>query len=137
MSQRKIYRLSRYGLNLLKTNAVVSDFNKKRYQQISLLLDTGSSFTILPHQVLEHLGYNLSQPIRYQSITTGKGNTSPLPVIRVTWLNCLGQLMEDFEVVVYDIPKNLQVNGLLGMDFLTQTKAVISLESREVYFKND
>ena len=136
MSQKKIYRLSRYGINLLKANAVVSSFNKKRYQQISLLLDTGSSFTILPRQILENLGYNLSQPIRYQAITTGKGNTPPLPVIKVVWLNCLGQLMENFEVIVYDIPKNLQVNGLLGMDFLTQTKAVILLDSGEVYFKD-
>lgn len=136
MSQKKIYRLSRYGINLLKTSAIVGGFKTKRYQQISLLLDTGSSFTILPRQVLEHLGYSLSYPLRYQDITTGKGDTSPLPVIQVFWLNCLGQLMENFEVVVYDIPKNLQVNGLLGMDFLIQTKAVIFLDSGEIYFKD-
>ncbi len=136
MSQTKIYRLSHYGINLLKANAVVSGFEKKRYQKISLLLDTGSSFTIIPRQILENLGYNLSQPIRYQAITTGKGNTSPLPIIKVSWFNCLGQLIENFEVLVYDIPKNLQVNGLLGMDFLRQTKAVISLDTGEVYFKD-
>ncbi len=85
MSQSKVYRLSYYGINLLKANAVVGGFKKKRYQKISLLLDTGSSFTILPHQILANLGYDLTQPIRYQAITTGKGNTSPLPIIKVSW----------------------------------------------------
>lgn len=56
-------------------------------------------------------------------------------IYKVVWLNYLGQLMENVEVVVYDIPKNLQVNGLLGMDFLTRTKAIILLDSGEVYFK--
>ncbi len=136
MNQKKIYHLSHYGINLLKTKAVVCGLNQKPYQHLSLLLDTGSSFTILPRQVLEYLEYNLSQPIRYQSITTGQGNTSPLPVIRVVWFNCLGHLMEDFEVIVYNLPKTLQVNGLLGMDFLKQTKAVISLDNGEIYFKD-
>ncbi len=136
MSQKKIYRLSRYGINLLKTKAVISDVNQKRYQYFSLLIDTGSSFTILPRRVLEHLGYNLDQPIRYQSLITGQGNTSPLPIIRVVWLNCLGHLIEDFEVIVYDIPNTLQVNGLLRMDFLKQTKAILSLEQGEIYFKS-
>ncbi|MGK7899068.1 MAG: aspartyl protease family protein [Xenococcus sp. (in: cyanobacteria)] len=134
MSQKKFYRLSRYGINLLRTQAVVRSLDGKRYQHLSLLIDTGSSFTILPRRVLEYLGYNLSQPIRYQSLTTGQGNTSPLPIIRVNCFNCLGHLMEDFEVIVYEIPNALQVNGLLGMDFLKQTKAIILVDKGEVYF---
>ena len=66
MSQKKIYRLSRYGINLFKTNTLVGGFNQNCYQRIYLLLDTGSSFTILPRQVLKHLGYNLTHPLRYQ-----------------------------------------------------------------------
>jgi aspartyl protease family protein len=134
MSQKKIYRLSRYGINLLRTQAVVSSSDRKRYQYLSLLIDTGSSFTILPRRVLERLGYNLSQSIRYQSLTTGQGKTSPLPIIKIAGFNCLGHLIEDFEVIVYDIPNTLQVNGLLGMDFLKHTKAIISVDKGEIYF---
>lgn len=133
MSEGKFYYLSRYGLNLFRANAVISGYSKKSYQQVSLLLDTGSSFTILPRPVLQHLGYDLKQPIRYQTITTAQGNTSA-PVIEVRWFNCLGQLMEKFQVVAYNLPNNIRVNGLLGMDFLTQTKAVISIETGEIYF---
>lgn len=133
MSQGKSYYLSRYGLNLFRANAVISGYSKKSYQQVSLLLDTGSSLTIIPRQVLQHLGYDLKQPIRYQKITTAKGDTSA-PIIEVRWFNCLGQLMENFEVVAYNIPNNIRVNGLLGMDFLTLTKAVISIETGEISF---
>jgi len=93
MAEGKIYRLSRYGLNLFRANAVISGYNQKSYQKVSLLLDTGSSFTILPRPVLEYLeylGYNLKLPICYQTITAAKGNTSALPVIEVRWFNCLG-----------------------------------------------
>jgi aspartyl protease family protein len=135
MAEGKIYRLSRYGLNLFRANAVISGYNQKSYQKVSLLLDTGSSFTILPRPILEYLGYNLKFPIRYQTITTAKGNTSALPVIEVRWFNCLGQIIENFEVVAYNLPNNIRVNGLLGMDFLTQTKAVISIDTAEVKFK--
>lgn len=135
MSKKKIYYLSRHGNNLLKTNAVIFAENKKRYQKVSLLLDTGSSFTILPQKILEQLGYNLQNPIRYKSITTGKGNTQPLPMIKINTFNCLGQKIENFEVIVYDLPSNLQVNGLLGMDFLTTRKAIINLYKTELYFQ--
>lgn len=134
MAQGKSYHLSRYGLNLLRVNAVISGYNQKSYQRVSLLLDTGSSFTVLPRPVLEHLGYNLKYPIRHQTITTGKGNTSALPVIEIHWFNCLGQLIENFEVVAYSIPNNIRVNGLLGMDFLTKTKAVIFIETGKISF---
>jgi len=68
MTGRRVYRLSRYGLHLLKTRAVISSYSQQSYQQVSLLLDTGSSFTILPYPVLEHLGYNLEEPLRQQTI---------------------------------------------------------------------
>jgi aspartyl protease family protein len=135
MNQKKSYKLFRHGVNLLKVNATLSGINKNSYQRVSLLVDTGSSFTIFPRSILEYLGYDLNNPIRCQSITTGQGLTSPLPFIQVAWFNCLGQLLNNFEVIAYDIPTNLQVNGLLGMDFLTRCKAVISLTSREIYFE--
>lgn len=133
MSEGKIYYLSRYGFNLFRTNATIGGYSRKSYQRVSLLLDTGSSFTIVPRQILQHLGYDLKQPIRYQTITTAQGDTSA-PVIAVRWFNCFGQLMEKFEVVAYNLPNNIRVNGLLGMDFLTQTKAVILIETGKIYF---
>jgi aspartyl protease family protein len=135
MKRTKRYRLSRYGTNLLKVNATVGGLILGDYQQVNLLIDTGSSFTILPVRVLSELGYDLSNPVRRISITTGQGVTPPLPVINVRWLNCVGQLSENFEVIAYRIPPNLQVNGLLGMDFLCRHHAIISTAEAQIYFR--
>ncbi|WP_013324681.1 retropepsin-like aspartic protease [Gloeothece verrucosa] len=136
MSQQKRYSLLPYGVNLFKVKAVIGGTRKGFSGRVTLLVDTGSSFTILPVQVLQQLGYNLSQPSRRRSIITGQGRTPPLPVVPVSWFNCAGQLIENFEVVAFDIPAGLQVNGLLGMDFLLSCRAVISLAQAEIYFQN-
>jgi aspartyl protease family protein len=136
MSYRKRrYHLSRYGNNQLKISASVGGINRGAFGRVSLLVDTGSSFTILPVRVLSELGYDLSNPVRRISITTGRGVTPPLPVINVRWLNCVGQLSENFEVIAYRIPPNLQVNGLLGMDFLCRHHAIISTAEAQINFR--
>ncbi|MDJ0580099.1 hypothetical protein [Crocosphaera sp.] len=43
----------------------------------------------------------------------------------------------DFEVITYDLPRQLQVSGVLGMDYLQQRKAVISLHNATIYFENE
>lgn len=136
MSQQKRYSLLPYGVNLFKVKAVIGGTRRGFSGRVTLLVDTGSSFTILPVEILQQLGYNLSQPSRRQSITTGQGSTPPLPVVTVSWFNCAGQLIENFEVVAFDIPAGLRVNGLLGMDFLLSCRAVISIAQAEIYFQD-
>ena len=51
MSQIKRYTLSRYGANLFKVNATVGSAYKSDCQRVSLLVDTGASYTILPARV--------------------------------------------------------------------------------------
>ncbi|ACK71621.1 hypothetical protein PCC7424_3221 [Gloeothece citriformis PCC 7424] len=84
MNQQKHYSLLPYGVNLFKLKAVVGGTRKGFSGRVTLLVDTGSSFTILPVEILEQLGYNLNKPIRRQSITTGQGSTAPLPVVTVS-----------------------------------------------------
>ena len=84
MTFSKHYSLTRYGVNLVKVNATIGSVYKNDFQRLSLLIDTGASFTLIPKLILEDLGYNLKNPIRYQSIVTGQGKTNPLPVIQVS-----------------------------------------------------
>lgn len=128
---QKAYRLSRHGQNLFKVSASVGGIENSGFVRVSLLLDTGASFTILPAQPLNELGYDLQNPLRRQEIITGKGKISA-PVISLSWFNCVGQKIDNFEVVAYDIPPNLLVNGLLGMDFLCQCQAIISIGEAEI-----
>jgi predicted aspartyl protease len=139
MTFQKRYSVARYGINLLRVNATIGSekrsIEKSRFRRISLLVDTGASLTIIPKLILEDLGYDLNNPIRYQSIITGQGKTKPLPVIQLSWFNSMGQFIEDFEVITYQLPRQLQVSGVLGMDYLRQCKAVISVYSAEIYFE--
>ncbi|MGK7944949.1 MAG: retropepsin-like aspartic protease [Microcystaceae cyanobacterium] len=136
MTFSKHYSLTRYGVNLVKVNATIGSVYKNDFQRLSLLIDTGASFTLIPKLILEDLGYNLKNPIRYQSIVTGQGKTSPLPVIQVSWFNSMGQFIENFEVIAYQLPTQLQISGVLGMDYLTQCKAVIYVHRAVIYFES-
>lgn len=131
---QKVYRLLRYGQNLLAVQATVGSREGGDFVRVRLLVDTGSSFTILPVQVLQNLGYDTRNPLRRQELVTGQGRIY-VPVINVSWFNCVGQLIEKFDVVAHDIPPTLRIDGLLGMDFLTRFQAVISVGGAEIRFQ--
>lgn len=131
---QKVYRLLRYGQNLLAVQATVGSREGGDFVRVRLLVDTGSSFTILPVQVLQNLGYDTRNPLRRQELVTGKGIIYA-PVINVSWFNCVGQFIENFDVFAHDIPPNLRIDGLLGMDFLTRFQAVISVGDAEIRFE--
>ncbi len=125
---QKSHGLYPHGKNLLSTRAMIGGLQKKNHHRVKLLVDTGASFTMLPVQLLQYSGYDIKHPIREENIVTGKGIIKA-PVIQVSWFNCLGQTLKNFEVIAYNIPANLRVDGVLGMDFLRYFRAVILLEN--------
>lgn len=133
-AREKVYRLLRYGQNLLAVQATIGSREGGDFVRVRLLVDTGSSFTILPVKVLQNLGYDTRNPLRRQELVTGQGRIYA-PVINVSWFNCVGQLIQDFEIVAHDIPPNLRIDGLLGMDFLTRFGAVISVGDAQIRFQ--
>ncbi|MEB3831767.1 retropepsin-like aspartic protease [Phormidium sp. CCY1219] len=131
---QKAYRLSRHGKNLLKVQAMAGGMQKGDFARVKLIIDTGSSFTILPVQVVETLGYDTQNTRFREEIITGKGKINA-PVIQLTWFNCVGQILYDFPIVAYNIPARLRVDGLLGMDFLQSCQAVLSIHNAEITCK--
>ncbi len=98
---------------------------------VRLLVDTGSSFTIVPPRVITNIGCDLDSAPRRYRITTGSGKISA-PVVRVPWFNCIGKTVRDFELVAYDVPPGLRVDGLLGMDFLDRFGVTIAIADRQI-----
>jgi aspartyl protease family protein len=131
VTSKKFYPLQRQG-NLLWVRAAVGS-NDGSAIVVRLLVDTGSSFTVLPTRVVEALGCNLLQPLRIIA-TVGASGTINAPMVAVPWLNCLGQRIESFSVVAYTIPAAAFVDGLLGMDFLSSCKAIITIANAEIRF---
>ncbi|MBE9188127.1 retropepsin-like domain-containing protein [Microcoleus sp. LEGE 07076] len=131
---QKVYRLLRYGQNLLAVQATVGSREGGDFVRVRLLVDTGSSFTILPVQALQNLGYDTRNPLRRQELVTGQGRIY-VPVINVSWFNCVGQLIENFEIVAHDIPPNIRIDRLLGMNFLTRFQTVISVANAKIRYQ--
>ncbi len=129
MSSRIIYPLQRSG-NLFFLRASVSGINGDALR-IRLLVDTGSSYTTLPRQVLEDLGYVLSATTPQLSIMTASG-MGRAPRLAIAAFNCLGKTQINFPIVALDLPFNPLMSGLLGMDFLSQTAAVIDIKKAEI-----
>jgi aspartyl protease family protein len=98
---------------------------------LRLLLDTGSSYTVLPVEVVEALGCETSRPL-YRVRMVAAGGIIVASVVAVPWFHCLGLRVEDFPVAAHTLPPEAFVDGLLGMDFLLRCGAVISTRDGEV-----
>jgi aspartyl protease family protein len=70
---------------------------------VKLLVDTGSSYTILPFEILEAIGCNPSSAKEKIRIGTANGYIIA-PAVRVEWLHCLGHRINDFRVVAHTLP---------------------------------
>jgi predicted aspartyl protease len=129
MSQRRMFSLQRCG-NLLCLKASVRGPSGDP-RVVRLLVDTGSSYTVVPVPVLRDIGYSTDALGKTVSIMAA-GGILRSPVIAVLEFNCLGQAAIDFPVVAMNVPFNPVFNGILGMDFMTRYRSVIDLEKAEI-----
>jgi len=84
---------------------------------VTLILDTGSSFTYLPWRVLEAIGYDPGTSKEKIKVVTPSGVEIPAKV-KVKRIRALGRSIEDIDVLCHDLPPEAKVDGLLGLNFL-------------------
>jgi predicted aspartyl protease len=118
----RIYPVQKSG-NLFIVKASIGRSNAPP-SILQLLIDTGATQTGLPIDFLTDIGCPTTGKTPQRTITTGNG-VIQVPIVQVPWLNCLGQRVEDFPVLALQLPVSRYINGILGMDFLTQFQAVI------------
>lgn len=88
-----------------------------RIRVVSLLIDSGSAYTIVSWEVLLSLKLDPpTSPVR-RPILTASG-LLVLPEVEVDECHSLGQIVERFPVLAHTVPLGSQVDGLLGMNFL-------------------
>ncbi len=124
-----IYRVQRQQ-NILWLRAAVRGSNNTPLL-VKLLIDTGASYTVLPRKILQRIGCNLNQPLGNKKIVTANG-VIVVPIVAVPRLNSLALKQENYPVVALDLPANSFTEGLLGMDFLCEVKAVIDVARGEI-----
>ena len=118
----RIYPVQKSG-NLFIVKASIGRSNAPP-SILQLLIDTGATQTGLPIDFLRDIGCPTTSTTPQRTITTGNG-VIQVPIVQVPWFNCLGQRVEDFPVLALQLPVSRYINGILGMDFLTQFQAVI------------
>ena len=95
--------------------------------ELKMVLDTGATNTTIDSNALYLLGYNLKDNIGTVEIETANGIIET-EVFAVGRFSLLGQTKEKFQVQVYDFLAHgifSDYNGLLGLDFLVDTKFCI------------
>lgn len=89
-----------------------------RYSQtVHLALDTGATYTMIPWQIAEALGYAPEVAEDRIHITTASG-TEKVPLISVDSFAISGAKVSNLKVAVHDLPEKSRVDGLLGLNFL-------------------
>lgn len=129
VKKTKSYKLIRRGKILLVRATFGGE--KRKVVDVRLLVDTGSTYTILPIESVERLGYDTLHPIRKERLIAASGIIWA-PVIQLSWFNCLGVTLKNFQAIAHTLPPGILADGLLGMDFLTQCKATISIADAKI-----
>jgi hypothetical protein len=64
-------------------------------------------------------------------ITTGNGIIN-VPIVKVAWINCLGEQVTQFPVLGLQLPVSGYINGILGMDFLVRFQAIVNIGKGQI-----
>ena len=107
---------------IIKISAIFSVSSEKR--ALTMLLDTGASYTMIPWEAAEALGLRPELSNRKANMITASG-IEKVPIVMVDSIACLGKIINNSEVMVHDLPQRSHVDGLLGLSFLKHFKLTI------------
>ncbi len=127
--QRVIYPLERRNGLLFLRLAVAHHGNAPVIAR--LLVDTGSSYTVISRRILQDAGCDLAAALRQTPITTA-GGIIRAPIVAVDSLSGLGRSVTEYPVVALDLPVSAGADGLLGIDFLTLCGATIAVKTAQI-----
>jgi len=98
-----------------------------------VLVDTGSGSTILSADIVDAIGITpLPEDILH--IIRGVDGSEFVLSRCVDYLQVGDRRLSDFEIEVGGMDYGFEINGILGMDFLARTEAVINLRDMRIEF---
>jgi predicted aspartyl protease len=100
----------------------------------SVLVDTGSASTLFATDVLAKIGI-VPEPHDILVKIYGVGGAESVFARRMDRLQVGGQAVEGFEINIGAMDYGLEINGILGMDFLMAAGAVINLRNLQMDFQ--
>ena len=97
-------------------------------ETVDLVLDTGATRTVVSSEVAQSLGYDPATLGEWARITTGSGALS-VPLLRVEKIEALGKAATNMRVLCHTLPSRAAIDGMLGLDFLRDTRLVIDFRT--------
>jgi hypothetical protein len=98
-----------------------------------VLIDTGSASTLLSVDTVSSLGL-FPMPKDILHTIRGIGGSEVVFSRRVDYFRVGGRSLPDFEVEIGGMDYGFEINGILGMDFLTRAAAVLDLGNLTIEF---
>lgn len=92
--------------------------------KIDMALDTGASYSMMPLDISERLGYESISNRETITITTASSRER-VPLIEVESLKIGDIQANDVDIILHDIPPQSRIDGLLGLSFLKNFKVTI------------
>jgi clan AA aspartic protease (TIGR02281 family) len=92
-------------------------FGKISNYRVNMALDTGATFTMIPWDIAEHLGYDPAA-MRERVFITTASTIERAPLITLERMKVFDVEVENIKAVVHDLPPKSRVDGLLGLSFL-------------------
>lgn len=99
----------------------------------NVLIDTGSGTTILSADVVSAINLTPS-PEDILFTIRGVGGNEVVFSRTVDFLKVGGQTISDFQVEIGGMDYGFEINGILGMDFLICSGAIINIKSMDLQF---
>lgn len=118
--------------NLPFTSANLS-YRDRSLEIPHILIDTGSASTVFATDAVRALGIDPAPDDRLRFLR-GVGGTESVFVREIDRLKVGDATAHDFKIEVGGMDYGFEINGILGMEFLQQTGAVIDLGTLELSF---
>ena len=99
----------------------------------NILVDTGSASTVLAADSLVQIGIEPSPEDILHTIR-GVGGTEVVYLRKVDFLEVGESKVTDFEIEVGGMDYGFEISGILGMDFLKASGAIIDLHELQITF---
>ncbi|MFH1652983.1 MAG: retropepsin-like aspartic protease [Pseudomonadota bacterium] len=92
-----------------------------------MILDTGATYTMICPEILDDVGYDLTQPCRKLAITTAS-SIEYTPFFKIQKVSALGKEIDNIEVASHSLPPRVPADGLLGLNFLRSYKLTLHVD---------
>lgn len=109
-------------------------YQKSIVQIDNVLVDTGSASTIMAADAASVQIVPLPNDVLHT--IRGVGGTEVVFMRQTDFLQVGQRSLPDFEIEVGGMDYGFAINGILGMDFLTQAGAIINLSTMQIEFSD-